>query len=72
MTKTLIGFSGRKGDYIVVDGEVNDVNATLAPGNRPAGGLVEFSQVPAKFETFAPVPVFVNPDRIAYIRSPTD
>jgi predicted heme/steroid binding protein len=72
MAKTLIGFSGQKDDYIVVEGEVRDVSDSLAPANHTASGLVELIQVPAKFETFKPVPVFVNRDRVAYIRTPTD
>jgi len=70
MDKTLIAFSASGKDYIVVEGTADEVNDKLSATNRAGSGLVKLTQLPDQGQTFGPAPVFVNPERIAYVRPP--
>ena len=68
MAKTLIAFSGRAGDFIAVEGTAEEINGALA--QKTVTGRVKLTHVPVDNQRFDPGPVFVNPQRVAYIRSP--
>jgi len=72
MDTTLISFSANGSDYILVEGAPSDVNDKLSTSNRAGSGLCQLTQLPdtSKGQRFEPAPVFVNPERIAYIRPP--
>lgn len=67
---TLVAFSARKGDAIVVEGDIQEISDKLSPGNRPGSGLCTLTHIPGKLQMhFDPTPVMVNPERVAYIRA---
>jgi hypothetical protein len=72
MDTTLIAFSATGADYILVEGTPQEINDKLVVSNRAGSGLVQLTQLPdeSKGQRFQPAPVFVNPERIAYIRPP--
>jgi sugar (pentulose or hexulose) kinase len=72
MAVSLIAFSAQGGDYILVEGEPTEVNEQLAVSRRSTSGLCQLTQVadPSGGQRFEPAPVFVNPDRVAYVRPP--
>jgi hypothetical protein len=70
--QTLIAFSASGKDYIVVEGTPTEVDQKLSIGNRSGSGLVQLTQLPDQGQTFGPAPVFVNPERVAYLRPPAN
>ncbi len=64
---TVIGFSARKGDNILVDEDIENVRNDLMPNALTPDGFCQLTRIPRKFEVFDPVTVYVNPDRIAYL-----
>jgi hypothetical protein len=65
---TLVYFSGRRGDLILVQSDVDETNDHLADSGRSASGFCELTQVPGQEQRFDPRKVFVNPDRVAYLK----
>jgi hypothetical protein len=65
---SVIAFSARKGDLIIVAEDLTDANNALAPTNKSASGLCQLTRIPGIGEVgYEPTPVMVNPDRVAYI-----
>lgn len=67
---TLIAFSAKQGDFIVVETDLNETNNKLSNANKTASGMCELTQIPAERQVFEPMKIFVNPDRVAYIKPP--
>jgi len=67
---TLIAFSGRDGDHLLVEGTVEEVQQELAPNARNANGLAQLTMIPKKLEpNFGSAPVWINPERVAYLHT---
>ena len=62
---TVIGFSGADGDYVLAEEDIAAVAKLLSE----ADGLVEVSLVPAYGQSFSAGPAYVNPERVAYLRT---
>lgn len=66
---TLIAFSARSGDSIRVEETVDQIRGAMLPGALSAEGFCQLTRVAKKFEVLDPVPVFVRPERIAYMHT---
>jgi len=58
---TLIAFSGQADDHVTVEEEINQVNARLQAGGDPFVHLTSADTEPKG--------VYVNPARVAYVKS---
>jgi hypothetical protein len=67
---TVVAFSAETGDFIIVEEELEEANEKLAIGNAGPSGLCRLTQVPGDRQTFAPAPVLINRERVAYLRPP--
>ena len=65
---TYIGFSGAKGDFIYVEEDAAVVVEKLKPTARGATGFHELTRVPAEPQDVEPTKIYINPDRVAYVR----
>jgi hypothetical protein len=65
---TVIGFSANTDDYLLVNESAEEIRRLLLPAALPADGLCQLTKIPKMHEPrVAPVPVYVNPARIAYL-----
>lgn len=67
---TLVAFSGRQGDSVLVEEDLNEAQDKLGAGNQSPAGLCQLTQIPMEMQAFDPVPILVNPDRVAYLKVP--
>jgi hypothetical protein len=67
---TLVAFSGKKGDCILVQENMTEADEKLGVGHRTAAGLCQLTQIPMEMQKFDPCPINVNPDRVAYLKGP--
>ncbi|MGN6275317.1 MAG: hypothetical protein ACTHNP_05205 [Solirubrobacterales bacterium] len=65
---TMIAFSGQRGDWVLVEEDLEDVRRGLSRGS--ADDLRRFTQIPEQMQNFEPGPVLINPDRVAYVKAP--
>lgn len=65
---TVIGFSARQGDNLLVAETIDEVRGGLLPNALSADGLCQLTRIPKGLEANnEPVPVYVNPTQIAYL-----
>jgi hypothetical protein len=62
-----IAFSGNRGDHIQVEGDLTAVVDAMSPAARVTG-MARLTQIAGEGRTVQPTTVFVNPERIAYLR----
>jgi hypothetical protein len=63
-----IGFSGAKGDFIYVEEDAAVVVEKLKPTARVATGFGELTHVPTGPQDLEPTTIYINPNRVAYVR----
>jgi hypothetical protein len=64
---TFIAFSGTRGDHIQVEGDLASAVDAMSPATR-VSGMSRLTQIAGEGRKVQPTPVYVNPERIAYIR----
>ena len=62
-----IAFSGTRGDHIQVEGDLTAAVDAMSPAAR-VSGMVRLTQIAGEGHTVEPTTVYVNPERIAYLR----
>jgi hypothetical protein len=62
-----IAFSGNRGDHIHVEGDLGSAVDAMSPAAR-VSGMARLIQIAGEGHKVQPTPVYVNPERIAYIR----
>ena len=65
---TLVYFSGQRGDLILVQSDLDETKEQLVESRRSTSGLCGLTQIPGEEQRFDPRAVFVNPDRVAYLK----
>jgi hypothetical protein len=64
---TFIAFSGNRGDHIHVEGDLASAVDAISPNAR-VSGMARLTQIAGEGHKVQPTTVYVNPERIAYVR----
>ncbi len=65
---TLVAFSARGDDYVLVKEDLKEAEDKLGIGNRSPAGFCQLTQV-VNEKVFDPPPILINPERVAYLET---